>query len=83
MGWFVYILKCADDTLYTGITTNCERRLNQHNAKKGAKYTRVRTPVTMVYQEPAESRSSATQREIAVKKLTRGQKLQMIEQCSQ
>ena len=83
MGWFVYILKCADDTLYTGITTDCERRLNQHNAKKGAKYTRVRTPVTMVYQEAAESRSSATQREIAVKKLTRGQKLQMIEQCSQ
>lgn len=83
MGWFVYILKCADDTLYTGITTDCERRLNQHNAKKGAKYTRVRTPVTMVYQEPAESRSLATQREIAVKKLTRGQKLQMIEQCSQ
>ena len=78
MSWYVYILKCADNTLYTGITTDCERRIKQHNNGKGAKYTRVRTPVTIVYQEPSESRSSATKREIAIKKLPRKQKLALI-----
>lgn len=77
--WFVYILKCADSTLYTGITTDCERRLSQHNAGKGAKYTRVRLPVEIVYREPADNRSSATKREIAIKNLSRKQKLALIE----
>lgn len=79
MSWYVYILKCTDNTLYTGITTDCERRIKQHNNGKGAKYTRVRTPVTIVYQETAESRSSATKREMAIKKLTRKQKLALID----
>lgn len=78
MTWFVYILKCADDTLYTGITTDCQRREQQHNAKKGAKYTRVRTPVVLLYKEIAENRSEATKREIAIKKLSREQKLSLI-----
>lgn len=78
MTWFVYILKCADDTLYTGITTDCQRRVQQHNAKKGAKYTRVRTPVALLYKEIAENRSEATKREIAIKKLSREQKLSLI-----
>ena len=78
MGWWVYILRCADDSLYTGITTDKERRLKQHNAGKAAKYTRVRTPVEMVYSESAENRSEATKREMAIKKLTRQQKLKLI-----
>lgn len=78
MSWFVYVLSCADGSLYTGITTDCERRLNTHNTGKGAKYTRVRLPVTLVYQEPAADRSTATKREIEIKRLTRRQKLKLI-----
>lgn len=78
MGWFVYILSCADDSLYTGITTECERRVKQHNAGKGAKYTRVRLPVVMVYKEEVEGRSAASKREYQIKQLTRKQKLALI-----
>ena len=80
MSWFVYILSCADDTLYTGITTECERREKQHNSGKGAKYTRVRLPVVMVYKEEAEDRSAASKREYQIKQLTRKQKLALIQQ---
>lgn len=76
--WYVYILKCADNTLYTGITVDVKRRLVQHNAGKGAKYTRSRTPVEVMYTEVAECRSSATKREMAIKKMTKTQKQQLI-----
>ena len=78
MSWFVYILKCADESLYTGITTDCDRRLQQHNSGVGAKYTRCRLPVAMVYTENAESRSDASKREYQIKKLSRHQKLALI-----
>lgn len=78
MSWFVYILRCADDTLYTGITTDCDRRIAQHNAGKGAKYTRNRTPVVLIYNETSDSRSNASVREYEIKRLTRKQKLALI-----
>ncbi|NMP15201.1 MULTISPECIES: GIY-YIG nuclease family protein [unclassified Thalassotalea] len=78
--WYVYILKCADDSLYAGITTDLERRVKEHNqgGKLGAKYTRVRLPVSVVYHETCQCRSSASKREAAIKKLTRKQKLALI-----
>jgi len=71
--WYVYLLLCADDTYYTGITTDPKRRLQEHNEnnKKAAKYTRARRPVKMVYFELCESRSEAGQREYEVRKLPR------------
>jgi len=79
--WFVYILRCADNSLYTGITTDPERRLIEHNAEKSVtKYTRARQPVTMVYQEAVESRSQAGQREAQIKSLTRVQKKALIKE---
>lgn len=78
-GWFVYVLECSDRTLYTGITTNIEKRLAQHNdGNEGAKYTRVRRPVKCVYSEPQKNRSAASKREYAIKKLTRAEKLNLI-----
>lgn len=78
--WFVYILRCADKTLYTGVTTDLERRLIEHNEKKSVtKYTRVRQPVEMVYSEIADSRSSAGKREVFIKSLTRVQKIALID----
>lgn len=76
--WVVYILKCADDTLYTGITTNVDARIKVHNSGKGAKYTRVRLPVKLAYQEPADDRSTASKREAAIKKFSRADKLRLI-----
>ncbi|MFT7879573.1 MAG: GIY-YIG nuclease family protein [Sulfurimonas sp.] len=80
MSYFVYILQCADDTLYTGIATDIDRRLDEHNSsEKGAKYTRSRRPVTLVYSEPFPDRSSASRREYEIKKkMNRAQKLQLI-----
>lgn len=81
--WFVYILRCADKTLYTGITTDVERRLIEHNAKKSiTKYTRARQPVEIVYKEEVDSRSTAGQREAFIKSLTRVQKESLIKQQS-
>ena len=77
--YFVYILQCRDDTLYTGIATDVDRRLAVHNSGKGAKYTRSRLPVTAVYREECENKSKALKREAAIKKLTRDEKLQLIE----
>jgi len=78
--WFVYILRCADKTLYTGITTDVDRRLIEHNAKKSiTKYTRVRQPVEMVYSESTDSRSSAGKREMLIKSLSRIQKIALID----
>jgi putative endonuclease len=76
--WQVYILHCGDETLYTGITNNLEQRLKAHNEKRGARYTRTRLPVTLVYQEEAASRSQASRREIIIKKLPRRKKLELI-----
>jgi len=81
MSYFVYILECSDKTLYTGITTNIHKRLDEHNnSPKGAKYTKARRPVKLMYQESSENRSTASKREYAVKKLTRLEKLQLISQ---
>lgn len=75
---YVYILQCSDNTLYTGWTNDISQRLATHNAGRGAKYTRCRLPVTLVYCETQPSRSLAMQREAAIKKLTRKEKLQLI-----
>lgn len=80
--WQVYILRCADGSLYTGIARDLERRIAEHNAEKGngagASYTRSRRPVRLVYREPAPDRSSASKREYAIKQLSREQKLALI-----
>lgn len=73
--WCVYILSCADGTLYTGATNDLENRLEVHNLGNGARYTRSRTPVTLIYSEACDSRSAALSREYAIKQLTRQQKL--------
>lgn len=78
MGWWVYILRCADGTLYTGMTDNVERRAASHNLGKGAKYTRGRRPVTVVYQEPCPDKSAALRREYGIKRLSRAEKLALI-----
>lgn len=75
--YFCYIVRCSDGTLYTGITTDVERRVKQHNAGKGAKYTSVRGPVVLIYQEPAGDRSSATIRERKIKRLPHAKKLSL------
>ena len=79
MKWSVYILRCADGTLYTGIAPDVEKRIALHNAGKGAKYTRGRGPVELVYQEELEDRASASKREYAIKQLSRAEKLHLIE----
>jgi len=76
--WFVYIVRCNDDTLYTGMTNDIVRRIDQHNAGTASRYTRVRRPVELVYQQQVESRSAALKREYAIKQLTRRQKEQLI-----
>lgn len=76
--WFVYILRCADGTLYTGATDDVARRVAVHNSGKGAKYTRGRCPVEVVYTEECDSFSAALKREYAIKQLTRAQKLELI-----
>jgi len=80
MSYFVYILECSDGSLYTGITKDIAKRLDEHNSKDiGAKYTKARRPVKLVYQESSKDRSSASKREYEIKKFTRSQKLQLIE----
>jgi len=76
--WFVYIIHCTDDTLYTGITTDIERRYAQHALQQGAKYFRGRKPRKLVYLEGGHDRSTATKREIEIKKLSRENKFQLI-----
>lgn len=76
---YVYILKCADNTLYTGWTTNVERRFKTHNNGKGAKYTRARLPVELVYYEEFKDKILAQKREYAIKQLKRQDKLRLIE----
>ena len=77
-GNFVYILQCADGTLYTGWTTDLQARLRAHNAGKGAKYTKARLPVHIVYSESLPSKNEAMRRESAIKRLTRARKLELV-----
>lgn len=76
--WKVYILRCNDGSLYTGITTDIEKRVAAHNAGKGAKYTRSHKPVELVYAEDCADHSDALKREIEIKTLTREEKLKLI-----
>ena len=76
--WILYILKCGDGTLYTGITDDLDRRLAVHRTGKGAKYTRGRGPLEVVYREECESHSQALRREMQIKSLTKAQKLKLI-----
>lgn len=76
--WYLYILRCGDGSLYTGITTDPERRLAEHRSGKGAKYTRGRGPLEQVYREELASHSQALKRECQVKAMTRTQKEQLI-----
>lgn len=77
--WLIYIMRCSDDTLYTGITVDIKKRLAEHNSPEGgARYTSGRRPVELVYSEPAGSRSEASRREHQIKKMSRAAKLGMI-----
>lgn len=77
--WYVYILRCGDDTLYTGITTDLQRRVHEHNnSLKAAKYTRIRRPLELIYFESCEDKSSASKREHEIKQLSRVEKLFLV-----
>lgn len=76
--YFVYILKCIDDSLYTGITNDLDARLNMHSLGKGSKYVRSRLPFVLVYKESLKDHSSALMREHEIKSMTRAQKLELI-----
>jgi putative endonuclease len=76
--WYVYIIRCFDNTLYTGITNDISHRIDRHNAKKGGSYTRVRTPVVLVYQESRSTKSRALKREAQIKRWSREKKLALI-----
>ena len=76
--WYLYILRCRDGSLYTGITTDVDKRFEAHQAGKGAKYTRGRGPLEIVYREECGDHSAALKRELEVKKLTRAQKENLI-----
>jgi len=78
MSWFVYIIEASDSSLYTGITTDLDRRFQQHATGQGAKYFKGRRPVKFVYSEKVDNRSRASIREASIKKLTRLQKLQLM-----
>ena len=78
MNWIVYILRCADETLYTGITNDLERRMAEHEAGQGAKYTKGRGPFKLVYQEICQDRGVASRREIEIKSLDRKAKLSLV-----
>jgi len=77
--WCVYLLRCADGTLYTGITTDLQKRMAAHARGCGARYTRGRAPLTLLHAEPARSRSAALRREHELKRLRRGAKLALLD----
>lgn len=79
--WYVYILQCTDGTLYTGITDNVQRRIAVHNSGKGAKYTRGRRPVVLLYEETCTDHSNALKREIEIKRLSKLDKLKLCNQA--
>ena len=74
----VYVIECSDGTLYTGYTTDVERRIEEHNSGEGAKYTRGRTPVELVHTEEYETRSEAMSREAEIKKMSRNEKEELV-----
>ena len=78
MIWFVYIIECSDKTLYTGITNNLDKRILTHNSGKGAKYTRGRTPVKLLVSFELENKSLAAKEEYRIKKLSRTDKIKLI-----
>lgn len=80
MGWVVYLLRCADESLYCGVTNDLQRRLRQHRGEitGGAKYTQSRRPCVLVYQENSDGRSQALQREAEIKKMKKSQKMVLI-----
>ena len=78
MKWCVYILKCSDGSLYTGFSNRLSERIDTHNSGKGAKYTKSRLPVTLVYEEYTHDKSRSLKREIEIKKLTRSKKIELI-----
>ena len=80
--WVVYVLRCGDDSLYTGCTNDLEKRVLAHSAGKGAKYTRARLPVELVYQESGLDRSGALKREFEIKGLSRAGKMELIASLS-
>lgn len=80
--YYTYIVECSDGTLYTGFTVNLEKRIKTHNEKKGAKYTRGRTPVTLKYYEQFENKTDAIKREAEVKKLNKLNKLKLLKSFS-
>ena len=83
MSWFVYMLRCSDDTLYTGVSKDLELRLHAHNhLKTGAKYTRARRPVELVYREEVDTRSGAQKREAEIKGMSREEKLRFLKNYS-
>jgi len=79
MNWYVYILRCADGTLYTGSTNDPDHRLKMHNEGKAAKYTKGRGPVERVYLEELSTKSEAFRREYSIKQLSRDEKLKLIQ----
>ena len=81
--WYVYILKCSDNTLYTGATNDITRRVKEHNNKKGGSYTRVRLPVELAYKEILPDKSSALKRELYIKGFSRVKKLELINMSPQ
>jgi len=78
--WFVYILRCRDGSLYTGIAVDVQARLQMHRSGKGAKYTRGRGPLELVYEEPCPDKSTALKRELAIKSLPREEKIKMLQE---
>ena len=78
MTWTVYILRCGDETLYTGIARDLEKRLEQHREGEGARYTRGRGPLELVYQEKFTDRASAQKREMEIKRMDRSRKLKLL-----
>jgi putative endonuclease len=82
MEWFCYLLRCADGTLYCGITNDLGKRLSAHNDGTASKYTRARKPVDLVFFESCADRSDASKREAAIKALTRSEKLALIEELA-
>lgn len=83
MSWYVYMVRCRDGTLYTGSTSDVDRRVAVHNSGKGAKYTRSRLPVLLAYREVCPDKSAALRREIAIKRLSKPQKEALILEFSQ
>ena len=76
--WYIYILKCSDDSFYTGITTDLKERIKRHNSGDGAKYTRTRRPVNLIYARKIDSKSEAKRKEIEIKSLSRENKERLI-----